>query len=536
MASSTQYISFADFCVKVLSIKLTPAQEVLARCAFGEEDPQELEPDLRKLALEIFGGVSVFPAEARDWVTLTLGRGSGKTTLSAAYALYRVLTADVSACKFGSVPLFPLLSFDKDMASVALAAVRSFIEEAKLTKLMQKDRGDEIRLRRPTDGVLVGIKVFAPRKGGKGARGRDLVGALVDEAQFLNPSDDGQYAINDRDVINALPSRMLPGSKFVLISTPWPTAVPTVMRELHQQNFGDPKVAVSAFATTLQMRGDDPHIRKIVEREFERDPEAARRELECDDSSFAAGSFFDPGAIAEATKEGFPIPRNRLWACAIGVDLAFRRDSTAIVAVQWDGSTYITSYIEELVPTRDNPLRPSEVFERIRAVCDKYQCGFVITDGHYREALHEHLAEHKVGIVNAPEGLLGKEEAYIRARSVLHERKVQIPRNERFAFQLKTITARPTAGGHISIKSPRKAGTGHGDMVSAWVNALHYLTYAKTGTVGELRMRPGDPGYETWRHKREMDALQASEDKYLAREDARLSKEKRRSWRRSLMR
>lgn len=525
-------ISFHDFCEKVLHIKLTDGQQVLARCAFGDEQPEDLPEPLRSLAYSIFGGVERFPKEARADVTLTLGRGSGKTTLSAAYALYKVLTADVSAAKHGHIPVFPLLSFDRDMASVALGVVRGFVDEAGVSKLVEKDRDDEIVIRRP-DGYRVGIKVFAPSKSGKTIRGRPIISYLIDEAQFLNPSEDGRYMVNDRDIVRALTPRLLPGGKGVFISTPWPTPTPTVMRELHDQNYGSPSTAVSALATTLQMRGDDEHVREIVRREFERDPEGARRELECDDTGTAAGSFFDPGAVNSSVSQQFPIPRNKLWSCAIGVDLAFRRDSTAIVVVQWDGAKYVTSYVEELVPGRDQPLKPSEVFERIRKVCDMYSCGFVIADGHYREALHEHLSQHRVSIVSAPDGVLGKEEAYVRARAVLHQGQATLPPMDRFAWQLKTISARPTAGGHISIKAPRKAGSGHGDLVSAWVNALHYLTYAKVG-VEAIHLKPGDPGYDTWLRKLATDEIERAEREYLEREDRKLSRKGRDTWQKAV--
>lgn len=522
---------FHVFCLKVLGLKLSPAQEAVVRVAFDNEDPVDLPEPIRDLAIDLFGGVDRFPAKARDYVTLTLGRGSGKTTLSAAWALHTALFADVSRVKYGHVGVVPLMSFDRDMAAVGLAAVRGFIEAAKLEGLLVRDRGDEIRIRRP-DGSVVGIKVFTPNKGGKSIRGRHILSYLIDEAQFLNPSEDGRYLINDADIIQALNARLEPGGKGIFISTPWPTPTPTVMRELHDNNYGSPSIAVSALGTTLQMRGDDPHVVAIVEREFERDPEAAKRELDCDDSSFSTGSFFDPVHILSCVDAEFPLPRMPLWPAAVGVDLAFTSDSTAIVVVQFDGDRYRTSYIEELVPTRTNPLKPSAVFKRISEVCDLYKVKFVIADGHYREALHEHLDAFKVSIVNAPEGVLGKEDAYKRAKAVLHEHRCSIPRMERFALQLKSIVARPTAGGHLSIKAPRRKGAGHGDIVSAWVNALHYLTYTHVSEGEGLKLKQGDVGYEAWIQKRQEEAERVAEAEHLKRMEARVAKENKRRWRR----
>ena len=78
--------------------------------------------------------------------------------------------------------------------------------------------------------------------------------------------------------------------------------------------------------------------------------------------------------------------------------------------------------------------------------------------------------------------MLGKQESFSRVRSVLHEGLVLLPKSDlttRLVTQAKLVTAKAAPGGGLSIKIPRKVGLGHGDLVSAWVLAVHNLAYGR---------------------------------------------------------
>ena len=81
-------VPFYVFCESVLRLKLTTGQRVICKVAFGEYDPEDLEGDERDIALQLFGGLQNVPAKAKRFVCMRLGRGSGKTTLCSAYAVY----------------------------------------------------------------------------------------------------------------------------------------------------------------------------------------------------------------------------------------------------------------------------------------------------------------------------------------------------------------------------------------------------------------------------------------------------------------
>jgi hypothetical protein len=59
------------------------------------------------------------------------------------------------------------------------------------------------------------------------------------------------------------------------------------------------------------------------------------------------------------------------------------------------------------------------------------------------------------------------------ARALLHEGRLRLPNHPRLLQQLRDVVSKPTPGGGLSITSSRRAGTGHGDLVTAMVLAVY---------------------------------------------------------------
>lgn len=469
---------FTEFVERVLRLTLTRGQRILSRVVFDGLEPAQLEGEDRELARQLFGDVDVIPPSARRILVLVLGRGSGKTTLVSAYGLYVAVTADVSRCGPGDVPVVVVIAPDRKTASLSVRMALEMVRATPdLARMLESETSDGFTLRRH-DGRLVSFEAFAASRGGSSARGRSILAFILDEAQFFRSDDGGAFVVNDRDVYRALIPRLLKGGKGIFISTPWPTD--TLMGELFAKNHEAPSTALAARAPTLLMRDDDPDLEATIEAERARDAENALREFDCDTSLTGAGSYFDAGAI-DAAVDDAALAGTRVahFEYAAGADFAFKSDSSALVVTQYDGKTYSVVALEELRPQRGKPLQPSAVVETFAAVAKGYGVNHLIADAHYREAIHEALLKHRMYIVDAPAGISGKTETYARARAVLHDGRARLPNHPRFLAQLKAIVSKPTPGGGVSIVSPRRAGGGHGDIVSAWVLAVHGLTYAR---------------------------------------------------------
>lgn len=481
-------IPFTEFAERVLRLKLTRGQRVLARVAFDGVQPADMTGADRETARQMFGGADEVPPGARRVQTHVLGRGSGKTTLAAAFGLYTTLTGDVSSCGPGDVPVVVVIAPDKKTAGLS---VRMALELARsnpdIKRLMQSDTADGFTLRRP-DGRLVGLEAFAATRGGSSARGRSILSFVLDEAQFFRSDDGGAYVVNDRDIYRALIPRLMPGGLGILISTPWP--VETLMGELFAKNFGAPMSALASKAPTLLMRDNDEHLARIIAEERDRDPENTSREFDCDTTVGGGGTFFDATAVQDSVDDvPRPLAHVAHWPVAVGADFGFRSDSSALVVVQYDGKQYHVAEILELRPARGKPLQPSAVVAEFAAVAKCYGASAVIADGHYRESIREHLIAHGLAILPAPEGLGGKLETYTRTRAVLHEGNLRLPNQPRLLAQLRGVLSRPTPGGGLTITSPRRAGSGHGDIVSALVLGVHRLAHRQV-TEPDLALDP----------------------------------------------
>jgi hypothetical protein len=525
-------LPFHEFCPKVLGLHLTPGQNVVAKIAFGDSDPIDLLGEERSLALEMFGGQERVPADARRYIVLRLGRGSGKTTICAAYAVYQAVTHDLQRCGPGDTAYVITVAPDKETAKLSIRMAREMVRgNNALERLVVGDEQQSITLRRP-DGRPVKIEAFAATRGGYAVRGRTIIAFLLDEAEFFTSNSESgaaqgrEYAVNDRELFRAMKPRLLPKGRGMLISTPWP--VETLMGELFERNWGKAQDAVAVKATTLQVRGDDPDIVAMVEDELKKDPENARRELFCDVDGLFGGEFFDVGALNASMdsllasrgvlSDGLWLgPRNPKWPVAIGCDLGFTRDSSALVAVQFNGTHYEVCALQELRPKPGQPLKPSKVIEDFTIRTKQYEANGIIADGYYREALHESLSANQLVLIDAPPGSNGKADVFQRTRTVLHDSLIKLPDNalgRRLVQQAKLVTAKPAPGGTTTIKVPRKIGLGHGDLVSAWTLAVHNLAYDQLAT-DKLVFEPGTPEWNREFNRRVLVAESKQQDDYL---------------------
>lgn len=486
MARASTVIPFYRFCEEVLGLELTLGQRVIAKVAFGTYQPGDLEGEEREIALELFGGLLYVSPKAKRFVVMRLGRGSGKTTMCSAYGVFCAVCQHPGKIGPGDTPYVITIAPDLPTAKLSISMCREMIRRnSALERLVIGDEKQIITIRRP-DGLQVKIEAFAASRGGATVRGRTILTFMLDEAEFFT-SGEG-YTVSDGDIFRALKPRLVRHGKGMLVSTPWP--VETLMGTMFDKNWQKGVDATAIKAPTLLVRGDDEDVRANVEDERERDPENCRREYDCEIDGINGEGWFDGTCLATARSSGMLLPGayNPLWPTCAAADLAFKNDSSTLCVVQFDGRNYRTVALEELRPSPGKPLKPSAVMKRFAEVAKAYGCTYVVADGHYRESFKEALASNNMSLVDAPEGIKGKQESFSRVRAVLHEGLVMLPEGDlvnRLIQQAKLVTARPAPGGGITIKVPRKVGLGHGDLVSAWVVAVHRLAY---GQVSEEKI------------------------------------------------
>lgn len=476
-------MKFTDFLRDTLRISLTPGQSALAKVAFDGAEPSDLTGEEREAARTLFGAIDHIPPGCRQTCVVICGRASGKTYLSSLRLLHLSLFGDLSRLAPGELAFGVLCAPDLKLARQALRFVAGAVREAsELAGLVVSDSADALMLQRP-DGRTVSIECLAASARGSSVRGRSLIGAVLDESCFFRDAD---YAVNDADIYTALVPRILTGGQVILASSPWAEGV-GITAQLYAANYGSPATALAIHAPTATLRDDD-RTREQIARERLRDPENARREFDAEFLPAGTDCWFDPRGIDQCVMPDMPLvlPPLRGGLCAAGADFAFRSDSSAIAVVRQMGRGVELAETLELRPSKSAPLVPSAVADQFVALARKHGARAIVADGWSHDAMAEHVRNRGMRLVEAPAGATGKIESYTIARTYLHERRIRMPKNERLIQQLRAVTFKPLAGGGVQISSPR-TGSGHGDLASAFVLAVHQLAH------GQRRSRAQQP-------------------------------------------
>jgi hypothetical protein len=461
-------MTFSRFATDVLRAGYSRAQRVFSLVAFDGVSVAALDDQDREIALQLFGEIGEVPATARRAIVGNFGRGSGKTQLAGDYLLFRMLTADLTSVGPGDVGTAISIAPDVKLATIAKRRAHARAQATpSIAKCIEQETSEGFVIRRPQDGKACVFEVLAATRAGSAGRGRSIVAAVLDEAAFFR---DEQSAVNDAQVFGALAPRLLRGGAILLFSTPWSEI--GEFHRLYTKNKGNPTTALAAHGPSILMRDNDPDVLASVAAETERDPVNAAREFGAEFIGLGSSSFFDPALIDSAVDDEYPFPsppeRSRWAFCA---DLGFRMDASALCVIQNLQDVARVAYLDEVAPTVGAPLVPSVVLSRFGREILRYGGSHCYFDGTYLESVRELVWKIGLAVFELPAGRPGKLEQHMATRELLAEKKIRIPRHARLIHQLKSILVKPTAGGGLSISTPRRSGQFHGDLASSFVGA-----------------------------------------------------------------
>ncbi len=470
--------TFIGFCAW-LGVTLTDGQAEFARVAYDGDEPSG------GLGERLFGFTGQVPVGARGVVAAVCGARGGKSYVAVALRLvFGMLVRDLSSMAPGqravALIVAPNDKLRREVMNYAIGAVRSKPELVAM--LDGEPASDGFGLRRP-DGHVVRFETGVATAGGYGARGRALTDFALDECAFFR---DASFKVNDEEIFRAGSARVLPGGQTIVASTPWAQA--GLLYELHKKNWTKPEGALVAHAPTLVLH-DSPMTREIVAREELRDPDNAKREFGAQFMTSGTTVFFE-GLSLDASVTSVPFAIRPGDFVAAGGDFGFRSDSSALLMVALRGNMlHVFDGAEER--PGDGTLKPSVTVARFAALIDG-RCDYLMADGHYREAIAEHLEAAGLSYAAAP---TQPAETYVRARMLLREGRVQIhplPFRERLLQQMREVHGKPTSGGGMSIVHPRWATGGHGDLCAALVLALWQVSGNEVAMPAPMR------GTEEW--------------------------------------
>lgn len=469
-------ILFTDFLRRVVScypkdkqVDLRPGQRVLAKVAFDGIDPADLPEHERALASSIFGGAQRFTAEQRRTFTWVSGGRAGKSWLCSMRCLHLGCTFDLGRLQPGEHGYGMSVAPDKALAGQNLDYVKGAVEQVpSLRGAVLEDNATSLVLRRGSERVEFAVTAAGVK--GRGQRGKSLFCGVADELAIFRDSKTGK--VNDGEIIAAMRPRIMLGGQLLLPSTPYGKS--GELWEHYERNWGHPVDAMAAWAPTITLR-DEPHKLEEIRLEYLRDPENAAREFGALFVESTSRQFFDGPSLGAAAGT-VSIPGEALHGDVVtaGADFGFVKNTSAVVVGAWREGVYHVLAVEERVPSEGAPLRPSEAVLSLGRIVAGFGHDAVMADGHYREAVREHLEPTGVYLRSAPEGADGKARTYAKLRAMLREGKVKLPAHERLLRQLREVEVRysPGSGDKVSISSPTWSDGAHGDLVAALVLAV----------------------------------------------------------------
>jgi hypothetical protein len=453
----------------------TPAQRVMCSVLWDDVDPADLRGDDRELATSMFGPVDTVPASSRGVRVQVKGRGVGGTMLTAYRGVHLGLTVVAPRLAPGEPLYWLFVGPDLRLARQAMRFAWGLVEAtpALRRRVVGEATRDSFTLRRD-DGRIVILESLPATRGGSALRGRSLAGAHLTEFAFFRGED---AAINDVEVLRAVAARIIAGGEIDVESTVWTEA--GQLFEFDRSDWGNPTGALVARCPTLTMR-PDAHTRAIVEAERVRDPENAAREFDAVFLGGGASAFFDAHSLERAVNKARALVL-RMPGAVIGAaaDLGLVSDSSAIAIVALIDGRFVLLELLEIRPRKGAPLRLSEVIAAFAAVMRAHGVTEFYADSHAREPAREWCDKEGIRLVGGPEGNAGKVSTYQALQSVFREGRMELPRHDRLLAQIRGIVSKPTAGGLLQISSPRRSGSGHGDLVSALVLAVFAASIAQ---------------------------------------------------------
>lgn len=290
------------------------------------------------------------------------------------------------------------------------------------------------------------------------------------------------------------------GAIEILSSSPFSTL------DAHHAAFveGDTDEQMVAWAPTWVAR---PNLPEADCRKLEPDEPTFQREYGAIPMAAGAAVFLNHDAIDAAYKMALDVTRVAGDVLTSGADFGFEVNASGLAVVRRRGDRQAPILLREMKPKPGEPLKPSETVRAFALELRALGLDCTMADALYRQSIIEHLAEHRLHLLDAPVDDVAA--PFVDFRVKLHQGRLSLAGAPAgLVRDLKELKSRPTANGRISIIKPKRADGSHADVLSALVLA----TWQPAGYVV-----PGEPPKPADLAEQEM--LERSEAAYAGDDD-----------------
>src|SRR5262245_58493095 len=425
---------------------------VVLKAIFG----LELSPD-EVVIFQRHTGRTYPPLVGSKETYLIIGRRGGKSFISALITCFVSCFTDFSQfITVGETLAVMCLARDKEQARIVFKYVKAILHHVPVLQgMIVAERADEIEL-------STGVTIMVKASDFGGVRGSTIACVICDELAFwpsegLNP---------DSEVLAAIRPAMatIPDDKLLAISTGYGQI--GSLFEMHKRYWAKDDDEVLIW--TADTHSMNPTIsQEFIDKEIERDPEAARAEW--------------LGQFREDVSAAFPL--EAIEACTIsgrtellpsfhaGPYFGFidpsggRADSftAAIAHVHQDGERVVIDAIRATRP----PFDPAAVTKEFGEFLKLYGVTGVFGDNYGGEWAKAEFAKN--GIVYELSEL-HKSDLYLNLIPVLCSRRVELPDNEKLKNELRRLERRRGRSGRDTIDHPPR---GSDDIANAVAGVVH---------------------------------------------------------------
>jgi hypothetical protein len=392
---------------------------------------------------------------------LIVGRRGGKSLTLATIAVFLAAFRDWRPYVVpGEMATILIVATDKRQSRTIKRYAQAMLTlVAALKPLVERADDTAIELK---NGVAIEISTASFRS----VRGYTVIAGLVDEAAYLR---DEESATPDVELLNALRPAMATIPEALLLVASSPYAKKGILYQAFRESFGkDDPVTLVWRADTMTMNPALP--KRVIDREFERDPVAAMSEygrdgvieFRSDIESFLAPEVVDAAVVLGRGE--LPPMAGRTYVGFADAAGGSGGDSFAGAVCHVDDAT--GRLVLDAVRERKPPFSPEETVAELAAFFKSYAIHKIRADhwgGEFpREAFRNHGVECEVS-----ERV--KSDLYKEFLPLINSGRVELLDHKHLTVQLCNLERRTARGGKDSIDH---AAGAHDDIANAVCGAI----------------------------------------------------------------
>jgi hypothetical protein len=176
----------------------------------------------------------------------------------------------------------------------------------------------------------------------------------------------------------------------------------------------------------------------------------------------------DANRIADAVTRKRELRPGEVTSPVAAIDLAFRRDASALVIVGRDRDNPLRLRLglaRSWTPRPGLPLSPAAVISEVADDCRRHGVGHVFTDQHYSEVARENLGRLGFQVTVVSTNAESKSKAFASLKQRVYEGGLELYGQEDLLAELRRVETVTTPG--VASVRIRRLGSSHGDLATA---------------------------------------------------------------------